>query len=95
MIIKSKTITATGYSRGAMEFDHRPNADGIMCVKYRQAYFFTGANGEAVPGLQNKYAVEGEIPDTELQAALPVVWSSLVFLFDWFDKEIKKQEGIT
>ncbi len=93
-IIKSKTISATGYSKGAMEFYHVLNNDGVWVVRYSQSYQFTDGIGLPVPGLQNKYAITGEISDADLQRLLPDVWNALAFLYGWFDGEIRRQEGI-
>lgn len=93
-IIKSKTITATGYTKGSMQFDHVLKDDGQWYVKFQQGYQLTGENGQPVNGVQDKYSVEGEISDADLQRLLPDVWNALAFLYGWFDKEIKKQEGI-
>jgi hypothetical protein len=93
-IIKSKTITASGYNKGPMQFDHILREDGIYYVHYSQGYQLTNENGQPVSGVQDKYVVEGEISDADLQRLLPNVWNALVFLYGWFDGEIKKQEGI-
>ena len=92
--IKTKTISATGYTKTAMQFDHVKKEDGNMYVAYRQGYQLTDVNNQPVAGLQDKYSVEGEISDEDLQRLLPDVWNALVFLYGWFDNEIKKQEGI-
>lgn len=93
-IIKSKMITASGYTKGAMQFEHVRNDAGIWCVRYSQGYQLTDENNQPVSGLQNKYVVEGEISDDDLQKVMPEVWNALAFLYGWFDGEIKKQEGI-
>lgn len=93
-IIKSKTISASGYTKTAMQFDHVQHTDGKWFVRYIQGYQLVDDALQPVTGLQNKYSVDGEISDADLQTFLPDVWNALAFLYGWFDNEIKKQEGI-
>jgi len=93
-INKSITLTATGVSKTPMQFDHVQHEDGSYFVRYQQGYQFVDAKGEGVHGIQKEYFVQGEISDADLQAQLPDVWNALVFLWGFFEGEIRKQEGI-
>lgn len=94
-IIKSKTINAVGYVKGGMWFDHVFHEDDQQWyTHYSQGYCFVDENGDRVDGLQSFGDVHGAILDTELQQALPDIWDSLVFLYNWFDGAIRAQEEI-
>ncbi len=93
-IIKSKTINAVDYKKGGMYFDHIFHEDdGLWYVHYSQSYFFVDENGDRVD-LADYGGVSGAILDTDLQQALPDIWNSLVFLWEWFDGSIREQENI-
>ena len=90
---KTITYTATGFTKTAMSFDHVYH-DDKWWVTWHQGYQFVDNENIPLTGIQNKYAVKGEISETDLRANHPEIWSALSALWIFMENQIKAQEDL-